>query len=106
MALGHIIYAGCGVAFLALIALITLRGRVSGIGYAIIGCCVLTAAWASDLAFPTWLPQGVGPVLDTLRLAAWLLLMVILVWVGRRPAGIQVSPPLVVAVAFCLFVIG
>jgi putative PEP-CTERM system histidine kinase len=106
MGVGEIIYAGCGVAFLALIALMALRGRVSGIGYAIIGACALTAAWAGDMAFPAWLPQSVSPVLDALRLAAWLLLMVALVGLDRRRTGIRVSLPLVVAVAFCLFVIG
>ena len=79
MGLSEAIYGSCSAAFLALIALMLLRGRVSGPGALIIGACALTAAWAADLAMPGFLPRAASAVLDSLRLSAWLILMVTLI---------------------------
>src|SRR5436190_20357582 len=76
MGLSEAIYGSCSVAFLALIALMLLRGRISGPGVAIIGACALTAARAAALAMPASLPPAASAVLDTLRLSASLILMV------------------------------
>ena len=49
MDLGQLIYGTCSAAFVALIALMLLRGRISGPGIAILAACVLTAVWSADL---------------------------------------------------------
>ena len=58
MDLGQLIYATCSIAFIALIALMLLRRRVSGPGIAILAACVLTAAWSADLAFSDCCPAA------------------------------------------------
>jgi putative PEP-CTERM system histidine kinase len=105
MGLSEAIYASCSAAFLGLIALMLLRGRISGPGIAIIGACLLTAAWAADLAMPGFLPRAASAVLDSLRLSAWLILMVALVGLRDLRRG-AASLPFVMAIGFCVVVVG
>src|SRR6266536_3941188 len=104
MGLSEAIYGSCSAAFLALIALMLLRGRVSGPGAAIIGACALTAAWAADLAMPELLPDAA--ILDSLRLSAWLILMVALIGLRDQRRFGSASLPLLLAIAFCVVVVG
>ncbi|MGC2416024.1 MAG: XrtA/PEP-CTERM system histidine kinase PrsK [Stellaceae bacterium] len=105
MGLSQGLYASCGAAFLGLIALMLLRGRISGPGIGIIGACALTATWAADVAMPGLLPRGASAILDSLRLSAWLILMVALI--GLRETRRSSPPlPLVAAVGFCVLVVG
>src|SRR5205807_5722439 len=106
MGLSEAIYGSCSVSFLALIALMLLRGRISGPGVAIIGACALTAAWAADLAMPGILPGSASAVFDSLRLSAWLILMVTLIGLrDQRPYG-SASLPLLLTIGFCVVVVG
>ena len=106
MGLGEAIYASCSVAFLALIALMLLRGRISGPGIAIIGACALTATWAADLAMPEFLPRATSAVLDTLRLSAWLILMVTLIGLRDHRRHGSASMPFLLTIGFCAVVVG
>jgi hypothetical protein len=106
MGLSEAIYGSCSAAFLALIALVLLRSRISGPGVAIIGACALTAAWAADLAMPEFLPRAASPVLDSLRLSVWLILVVTLIGVARSATlWIRVSA-LLLTIGFCVVVVG
>jgi len=106
MGLSEAIYGSCSAAFLALIALMLLRGRISGPGVAIIGACALTVAWAADLAMPGFLPGSASAILDSLRLSAWLILMVTLIGLrDQRPYG-SASLPLLLTIGFCVVVVG
>lgn len=104
MNITQFIYLGCATAFLSLVALMVLRGRVSGAGIAIIGACAVTALWAITAAFPISFPVSAVDILDTLRLAAWLMLMVGLV--GVRDRRYRMSSPMLLGAAFCTVVIG
>lgn len=86
MVLGQIIYGACSIAFVALIALMLLRGRLSGQGIVIVAASGLSAFWAADLAIPGLFPHGASAGLDSLRLSAWLIMLVGLVALrqGRR----------------------
>jgi putative PEP-CTERM system histidine kinase len=106
MGLSEAIYGSCSAAFLALIVLMLLRGRISGPGVAIIGACALTVAWAADLAMPEFLPRGASAVLDSLRLSAWLILMVTLIGLRDQRRYGSASLPLLLAIAFCVVVVG
>jgi len=106
MGLGGAIYASCSAAFLALIALMLLRGRISGPGIAIIGACALTATWAADLAMPEFLPRATSAVLDSLRLSAWLILMVTLIGLRDRRHHGSASMPFLLTIGFCAVVVG
>ena len=106
MGLSEAIYGSCSAAFLALIALMLLRGRVSGPGVAIIGACALTAAWAADLAMPGYLPHAASAVLDSLRLSAWLVLMVALIGLRDQRRYGSASLPLLLTIGFCVVVVG
>src|SRR5690348_17224962 len=81
-----------------------LRGRVSGMGFAILAACAVTALWAVTAAFAASYLRNAEELLDTLRLAAWLLLMVGLV--GVSDSRRQMSMPVLLAAAFCAIVIG
>src|SRR5216684_3938267 len=105
MVLSEAIYGSCSAAFLALIALMLLRGRVSGPGAAIIGACLLTAVWAADLALPGFLPRAASAVLDSLRLSAWLILMVTLIGLRDQRRFGSASLPLLLTIAFCVVVV-
>ena len=105
MGLSQGLYASCSAAFLGLIALMLLRGRISGPGIAIIGACALTATWAAAVAMPGLVPGSASAILDSLRLSAWLILMVALI--GLRETRRSSPPlPLVAAVGFCVLVVG
>ena len=106
MGLGEAIYASCSAAFLALIALMLLRGRISGPGIAIIGACALTATWAADLAMPEFLPRATSAVLDSLRLSAWLILMVTLIGLRDHRRHGSASMPFLLTIGFCAVVVG
>jgi putative PEP-CTERM system histidine kinase len=105
MRLSEAIYAACSVAFLALIVLMVLRRRVSGPGIAIIGACALTAAWAADLATPELLPNGASAVLDSLRMSAWLVLLVTLIGLRDHRWGRSVYVPFALTIGFCAVVV-
>ena len=106
MGLSEVIYAFCSIAFLTLIALIFMRGRVSGTGIAISAACALTAIWSADLATPGLLPAGVGTVLDSLRLSSWLILAVGLIGLRDDRDGSSISLAFLVAIGFCIVVVG
>lgn len=78
-----------------------LRGRTSRTGVAIIGCCVASAAWAAASAVAAKLPTGVPPLLDSVRLSAWLLFAVALVTMRAREDSEVGRRYLVAAAIFC-----
>jgi putative PEP-CTERM system histidine kinase len=104
MDLGQLIYATCSAAFAALIALMLLRQRISGPGFAILAACVLTAAWSAELAFFGLLPNGARTILDDLRLLAWLIVLGMLIGMRDQRRGRSLSPPFALTVGFCLAV--
>jgi putative PEP-CTERM system histidine kinase len=104
MDFGQLIYGTCSVAFIALIALMLLRGRISGPGIAILAACVLTAIWSADLAFAGLLPESARIVLDGLRLSAWLIVLAMLIGMRDQGRGRSLSLPFVLTVGFCLAV--
>jgi putative PEP-CTERM system histidine kinase len=106
MGANEAIYGLCAIAFLALITLMLLRGRTSGPGIGIVCACALTAAWAADLAFPGLLPGAAHAVLDSLRLSAWLILMVALIGMRERQHQGATSLPVLLAFGFCVVVVG
>ncbi len=82
-----------------------LRGGTSRTGWAIVGCCLVSAAWAAAADAAVLLPQGVPPLLDTLRLAAWLLFAATLV-TARAAASSEVGRRyLAAAFVFCALAI-
>ena len=104
MDFGQLIYGTCSAAFVSLIALMLLRGRISGPGIAILAACVLTAVWSADLAFSSLLPESAGTVLDGLRLSAWLIVLAMLIGMRDQGRGRSLSLPFVLTVGFCLAV--
>jgi putative PEP-CTERM system histidine kinase len=106
MALVAAIYGSCAAAFVFLIGLTLMRGRVSGTGGAIALVCGLTAAWATHEAFPGLSPVDLGPVLDSLRLAGWLLLAVALVGSRVDHGRERGSLPFLLAAGLCAVAIG
>ena len=106
MHFGQFIDAACSAAFLALIALVALRGRLSGIGIAFSLGAALTALWAANLTIPGYLPFAAGSVLDSLRLSCWLILMVALVRRRNASSRRTNAAALLLAAAFCLLVVG
>jgi putative PEP-CTERM system histidine kinase len=104
MDLGQLIYATCSAAFIALIALMLLRRRVSGPSVAILAACVLSAAWSADLAFSGLLPQGPRTILDGFRLSAWLIVLGMLIGMRDQRSDRSLSLPFVLTVGFCLAV--
>jgi len=106
MVLGQIIYGACSIAFVALIALMLLRGRLSGQGIVIVAASGLSAFWAADLAIPGLFPHGASAGLDSLRLSAWLIMLVGLVALrqGRRRSSAFLA--FLLAVAFSAVVVG
>ena len=106
MDLGELIYVLCSVAFFALIALVFVRGRISGVGIGMGVACALTAIWSAELAFPGLLPVKAADFLDSLRLCSWLILMVALVRLRDNRSGRPISLPFLLAVGFCSLVVG
>ena len=82
-----ILNVACAGAFLVLIALVLLRGRTSRTGAAIVVCCALSVVWAGAVAFSAEMPAGILPVLNTARVSAWLLFVVVLLRRNGFPAG-------------------
>lgn len=99
------LYAGCAVAFLGLISLMAMRGRISGTGAAITACCALTVGWAAAAARDTF-PPSAAAILDSMRLSAWLIFSVALVYWrdGRRTRRSLFVLPAVIG--FCLAAVG
>lgn len=104
MHLEQAIYATCSSAFVALIALMLLRRRVSGPGIAILVACVLSSVWSAALALSGLLPEGVGTILDGLRLSAWLIVLGMLIGMRDGRRGRSLSLPFVLTIGFCLAV--
>lgn len=78
-----------------------LRGRTSRTGWAIVGCCLVSAIWALATDAAAILPTGVPPLLDTLRLSAWLVFAATLV-TARADDGSEVGRRyLIAALVFC-----
>jgi putative PEP-CTERM system histidine kinase len=89
-----------------IIALMVARGRTSRTGWAIIGCCLASAVWAAGTDAAALLPTGLPPLLDSIRLSAWLLFAAGLV-TGHREAGFGVGRRyLIVALVFCAVAVG
>jgi putative PEP-CTERM system histidine kinase len=61
-----------------------LRGRTSRTGFAILGCCLASGAWAATTAASGGRPVAGLALLDSVRLSAWLLFGVSLVTVRTR----------------------
>ena len=106
MDIESVIYGSCSATFILLIALMLVRGKVSGAGLAIIGACASTAAWATAAAFEDLLPLGLIPILDALRLSAWLIIAVMLIGMRNKRDGGVVSLPFLLAIGFCSVVVG
>lgn len=79
MSIIELAYASCSAAFCLLIVLTLVQGRPSRVGLAIVGAGAVTAIWAAAMAIPTSVTAHASHLLDSLRLAAWLILMVGLV---------------------------
>jgi putative PEP-CTERM system histidine kinase len=78
-----------------------LRGRTSRIGLAIIGCCLASAAWAAASGAAGILPRAIPPLLDSIRLSAWLVFASALV-TTRAGDGSEVGRRyLIAALVFC-----
>jgi hypothetical protein len=75
------VYSVCALAYVLLSVLMALRGRMSKTGLAILGCCVASTVWATATA--TGAPFGALALLDSLRLSAWLLLVLTLVTIRK-----------------------
>ncbi len=87
------VYSGCAIAFILVIALMFLRGRISRTGFAIIGCCLASVVWAGATVFGRIVPVAILTLLDSIRLSAWLLFAAALITAhagngaGGTPAG-------------------
>jgi putative PEP-CTERM system histidine kinase len=88
-----------------IVALMVVRGGTSRTGWAIIGCCLASAAWAAATDAAAILPTGLPPVFDSIRLSAWLLFAAALV-TGHGGDGSGVGRRyLIVAAVFCAFAV-
>src|SRR6516225_7785398 len=95
------VYTGCALAFILVIALMILRGRTSKAGFAIIGCCLASTAWAAATAITADQPIAGLAVLDSIRLSAWLLFGVGLVTI-QSADGAGLGRLLFGTLAFCV----
>jgi putative PEP-CTERM system histidine kinase len=98
------VYSLCALAFIGLIALMVLRGRISRTGTAILGCCLASVAWAGATA--AHLPRGALALLDSVRLSAWLLFAVALITIRASNGPGLGRAYFFGALAFCLAAIG
>jgi putative PEP-CTERM system histidine kinase len=88
-----------------IVALMVLRGRTSRTGLAIVGCCLASAAWAAATAAAGVLPTDIPPLLDSVRLSAWLVFAAALV-TARAGDGSEVGRRyLIAALIFCAIAI-
>ena len=83
-----------------------LRGRTSRIGAAIIACCLASAVWAAASAAAGAVPAPIVALLDSVRLAAWLLFAANLMTMppGEEPKGLRRSYMMAI-VAYCALAI-
>ena len=98
------VYSACALAFAALIALTVARGRTSKTGTAILGCCLVSAIWASATAGGVAVP--VLALLDSVRLSAWLLFVVALVTMRAEDGAGLDRAYFYGTLAFCLVAVG
>jgi putative PEP-CTERM system histidine kinase len=77
---------GC-FSFLVLVTLMVVRHRPTGIGLGVLAVCLLTAAWAFAAAVQPWGGYGIAHVLDSVRIAAWLVLLAFVFVSARRADG-------------------
>jgi len=96
------VYAGCALAFILVIVLMILRGRTSKTGLAILGCCLASVTWAAATAASVHLPIAGLPLLDSVRLSAWLLFAVTLVTIRAGDGSGLGRLFLFGALAFCV----
>lgn len=106
MGIGSAIYGSCSAVFIILIALMLVRGKVSGAGLAMILACALSAVWAAGMALPEFLPRRINTMLDSVRLSAWLIIAVMLIGMRNRRYGGVLSLPFLLTLAFCVVVVG
>jgi putative PEP-CTERM system histidine kinase len=99
------VYSGCALAFVLIVALMVLRGRTSRIGWAIIGCCLASAIWAAATDAAGILPAGIPPLLDSIRLSAWLVFAAALVTARAGDATGVGRRYLIAALIFCAIAI-
>lgn len=102
----QVIYGACAASFLALIALVLLRGRISSRGLLIVGAAGLTTLWGGDLALDGFLPNWAGPILNSLRLSAWLIVAVILFTQRDPRKGVLRTAPILAAVSLSAVIVG
>ena len=96
------VYSGCAAAFILLILLMVVRGRISATGLAILACCTASVVWAGATAILGGMSVAVLAVLDSIRLSAWLLLAVAMVTI-RAGDGAGIGRVYFLgALAFCL----
>ena len=96
------VYAGCALAFILVIVLMILRGRTSKTGLSILACCFTSVAWAAATAASVRLPIAGLPLLDSVRLSAWLLFAVALVTIRAGDGSGLGRLYLFAALVFCL----
>jgi len=77
---------GC-FSFLVLVTLMVVRHRPTGIGLGVLAVCLLTAVWAFAAAMQPWGSFGIAHALDSVRLAAWLVLLAFVFVSARRADG-------------------
>jgi putative PEP-CTERM system histidine kinase len=106
MGITEVIYAACFVSFLALIALMLLRGRSSWVGAMLLGAGAINAVWAANLAVPNLFPDGLNGIFDSLRLSGWVIFAVALVALRAGRKNRLVFLPLFSAVAFAAVLVG
>src|SRR4051794_21766216 len=106
MSFGQAIYGACSGSFIALVVLVLLRGRINRQVILIVGASGLTALWSASLIVPGFVTETATPLLDTLRLSAWLIVMVALVGLPTGPGRRGISWALFLAVALCAVVVG
>ena len=96
------VYAGCALGFILVILLMILRGRTSNTGFAILGCCLASVAWAAATAASVRLPIAGLALFDSVRLSAWLLFAVALVTIRAGDGSGLGRLFLFGALAFCV----
>src|SRR5262249_17169961 len=106
MEISEPIYGACSVSFVALIALMLLRGRSSWVGAMLLGAGAINAVWAADLAIPTLFPDLLSGIFDGVRLSAWVIFAVALVALRTGRKNRLAFLPLFGAVAFAAVLVG
>ena len=99
------VYSGCALAFILLIALIIMHGRISTAGVAILACCLASLAWSGANAASGYLSVAILTILDAIRLSAWLLFAVVMVTIRADDGSGLGRTYLFGALGYCLFAI-